>query len=286
MKTYLDCYPCFLRQALDAARFAGAGEQQQTVVLRDTLATLHSLDPTTTPPEIGDRIHRQVRSMVASRDPYRDVKRAATAQALDLLPWMRETIRCADDPLDTAIRLAIAGNIIDYGHNPDYDLDATIDQALHQPIGIDDASDLRGALAETRVDRTSVLYLADNAGETVFDRALIELLDPEVTYAIKGGPVLNDATAADALQAGLDSVATVVSTGADTPGTILHRTSPAFRDLYAQATLIVAKGQANYETLSPGDDRVFFLLKAKCPVIARDLGVEPGALIVKQGSRA
>ena len=283
MRTYLDCYPCFLRQALDAARFAGASGEQQANVLQDTLKMLQSIDPSTTPPEIGNQIHRKVRETVVNSDPYSDVKRASTEEALRFRPWTRATIAGSQDPLETAVRLTIAGNIIDYGHSAHYDLEATITDATQQPLAVDDMDALRSALTSVRDNGDGVLYIADNAGETVFDRALIEILDLDVTYAVKEAPVLNDATLDDAQQAGLDACCTLVTTGADTMGTILSLTSAAFQRRFSAAKVVIAKGQANYETLSPGDERIFFLLKAKCPVIARDLGVETGGLIVKQG---
>jgi uncharacterized protein with ATP-grasp and redox domains len=130
-----------------------------------------------------------------------------------------------------------------------------------------------------------VLYLGDNAGETVFDRVLIEALDVPIVYAAKGGPVLNDATVEDALAAGLDRGADVVSTGSDAPGTIVERCAGDFQQLYREAEMVIAKGQANYETLSEAGTRLFFLLQAKCPVIARDIGVPVGSIILKRGER-
>jgi damage-control phosphatase, subfamily I len=279
VRTYLDCYPCFLRQALDAARFAGASGEAQVQVIHETLKLLQTLDPSSTPPEVGDAIHRAVRERVAHSDPYHEVKRIATDEALRLRPWMRALIADAVDPFEQAIRIAIAGNIIDFGPSAGYDLKGALAEVTERPLAVNDL----GALREALTRASSVLVIADNAGETVFDRALVEILDLDVTYAVKGAPVLNDATLEDAQAGGLDSCATLLSTGSDAPGTILHRTSAEFRRAYESAEVILAKGQANYETLSPGDPRVFFLLKAKCPVIARDLGVEPGSLIVNQG---
>jgi damage-control phosphatase, subfamily I len=279
MKTYLSCYPCFLRQALDAARMVEATEDQQRQVVRATLSLLQDLDATSTPPEIGDRIHRLVREMVDHGDPYREVKDRATAQALALYPDVKARCRTADDPLELAIRAAIAGNIIDFGPGSTYELEATLDRVLTTPFTLGDLAPLRTALARAE----SVLYLADNAGETVFDRLLIEALPVPVTYAVKGGPILNDATLADAQAAGLGEVADLVTTGSDAPGTLLHRCKPDFRRRFEEATLILAKGQANYETLSPGDDRIFFLLQAKCPVIAEDIGVPVQSIILRHG---
>jgi uncharacterized protein with ATP-grasp and redox domains len=279
MKTYLDCYPCFLRQALDAARHAGADEDEQRSIVHHVLESLQSLDPTATPPEIGDAIHRVVREKTRAADPYADAKREATEQGLALYPRLKSLVQKASDPLDTALRLSIAGNIIDLAPSNSYNLWESVERVLEQPFAIDDAEAFSQALHSS--DR--LLFLADNAGETVFDRVLIEALDRPVTYAVKGGPILNDATMDDAVAAGLDQVAELVSTGSDAPGTVLVSCSPEFRTLYDRAEMIVAKGQANYETLSGEGQRLFFLLQTKCPVIAKDVGVEVGDIVLKQG---
>ena len=279
VRTYLDCYPCFLRQALDAARYAGADDAQQQVVLDRVLETLRQIEPGATPPEIGDRVHRLVRQVVGRGDPYREAKAASTRQALALYPRLKELVQGAEDPFDIAVRLSIAGNIMDAARFQECDLWGTVERVLAQPFAVDDGAALRAALAEAN----TVLYLADNAGETVFDRVLIETLDVPVIYAVKGGPTLNDATREDALAAGLDRVAEIVSTGSDAPGTVLARCAEEFHRLYEQAELVIAKGQANYETLSEEGPKVFFLLQVKCPVIARDAGVPVGSIVLKQG---
>ncbi len=279
MKTYLDCYPCFLRQALDAARMAGAGETQQRVILGRVLDLLRYLELSSTPPEIGQRVHHLVRQEAGDGDPYRAVKESSTRQALALYPQLKSLLSEADHALGVAVRLSIAGNIIDLGPNQEYDLEDTVGRVLAQPFAVDDSVALWEALSGAE----QVLYLADNAGETVFDRVLIETLDMPVLYAVKGGPILNDATREDALAAGVDRVAGIVSTGSDAPGTILDDCSEEFRRLYNDAELIIAKGQANYETLSEAGPKVFCLLQTKCPVIARDVGVPVKSIVLKQG---
>lgn len=279
MRTFLDCYPCFLRQALDAARRAGADDARQREVLDRVLEALRQIEPTATPPEIGDRVHRIVRQVAGNGDPYREAKAASTRQALALYPRLKALVQEAGDPFEAAVRLSIAGNIMDAARFQEYGLWDTVVRVLAQPFAIDDGAAFRAALARA----SKVLYLADNAGETVFDRVLIEALDPLVIYAVKGGPTLNDATQEDALAAGVDRAAEIVSTGSDAPGTILDRCSEEFRKLYEQAELIIAKGQANYETLSEEGPRVFFLLQVKCPVIARDVGVPVGSTVLRQG---
>ena len=284
MKTYLDCYPCFLRQALDAAHKAGADERQQHTILDRVLDLLRQVEPSSTPPEIGDRVHRIVRQETGDSDPYEAVKEASTRQALALYPRLKSLLVEANDPLEVAVRLSIAGNIIDLAATEEYDLWGTVERVLAQPFAIDDGAAFRETLSKAGRGAVTVplLYLADNAGETVFDRLLIETLDVPVIYAVKGGPILNDATREDALAAGVDRVAEVVSTGSDAPGTILHRCSEEFRRLYDEAELVIAKGQANYETLSEEGARVFFLLQIKCPIIARDVGVPVGSIVLRQ----
>jgi hypothetical protein len=221
-----------------------------------------------------------VRQETGDADPYRAVKARSTRQALALYPKLKDIVADAEDPLDAAIRISIAGNIIDFGPNRAYDLWSAVERVLAQPFALDDSAAFRQRL--TQADH--VLYLGDNAGETVFDRVLIETLDVSVIYAVKGGPILNDATREDALAVGLEKAAVeVVDTGVDAPGVILGRCSEHFKQLYDAAALIIAKGQANYETLSAAGDKVFFLLQTKCPVIARDIGAPVGNIILKSG---
>lgn len=279
MRTYLDCYPCFLRQSIEASRMAGADQSQQYEVVLKILDLLKAIPPGATPPEIGQEIHRLMREVTGNPDPYSHVKKEATERALGLLPRLRLIIDESENKLETAIRLSIAGNIIDFGLNKDYDLWQEVERVLTQDIAINDIELLRKELQSAN----SVLFLGDNAGETVFDTLLIENLSVPVTYVTRGGPVLNDATRKDALAAGIDKVAGVIDSGVQAPGTILPLSSPDFREKFNQAELILAKGMGNYETLSEVDAPIFFLLQVKCPVIGRDIGAPVGSTVIKKG---
>jgi uncharacterized protein with ATP-grasp and redox domains len=109
MQTYLDCYPCFVRQALEAARQLGADEQKQKIVLDRVLELLKGIDLSFTPPQIGDQVHHLVRRELGDSDPYRAFKESATREALALLPRLRKVLGQAEDPLETGVRLSIAG---------------------------------------------------------------------------------------------------------------------------------------------------------------------------------
>jgi uncharacterized protein with ATP-grasp and redox domains len=281
VKTYLDCYACLLRQALSAARMVTDDESAQQDVMTETLGLLQQLSPGATPPEIAFEVHRIVRERLGDSDPYRAAKAEGTRLALDLYPRLKDLVARSEDPLDTAVRLSIAGNIIDFGISDDVpDLWSTVERVMAAPLAIDDLPVLRAELDAA----DHVLYLGDNAGETVFDRVLIEHLTPPVVYAVKGGPVLNDATLEDALAAGLDTCSTIIDNGSAAPGTILDLCSPEFREVFDKAPLIIAKGQGNYETLSEAGPRVFCLLQAKCSVIAADLVAPVGGAIVRRST--
>ena len=285
MKTFLDCMPCFVRQALDAARRASADPAVHERVVRDVLGWAHAMDMDGPPPLLGRRIQARLRQVLDDDDPYQAVKAEQNRMAMVLLPDLRARLAADPDPFGLALRLAIAGNVIDLGASasvsPD-DLRKAVDQALRQPV-CGDPGAFRGAVEAAQ----DILYVADNAGEIVFDRLLIERLPPgRVTLAVRGRPVLNDATRQDARVAGLDAIVPIVDSGSDVPGTWLPACSDDFVRRFAAADLVIAKGQGNYETLSDFAAPVFFLFRAKCPVIAEHAGVPIGAHVVVRGTGA
>jgi uncharacterized protein with ATP-grasp and redox domains len=285
MRVYLDCIGCFVRQALDAARLATEDERIHEEVIRGVLRMSADLDMSLSPPAIGQKVHRLIRELTGKEDPYRRTKSRFNELALGLYPGLRKWIESSEDRLETAVRLAIAGNIIDLGVKTsirESDIEGVISDCLTADFD-------RGAVGTFRdaVDRAeSILYLTDNAGEIVLDRLLLERLPIErITVAVKGAPIINDATMEDALVAGLARIVEVIDNGSNAPGTILEDCSRAFRDRFEGTDLVIAKGQGNYETLSGSEKNIFFILKVKCPVIARDLGCEIGRMILRK-SRA
>jgi len=284
MRIFLDCIPCFVRQALDAARLATDDEQVHEKVVRGVLRLAADLDMSQSPPAIGQQIHRLIRKLIDNNDPYRELKQRFNHLALRLCAELEERVRTSEDPLETAVRLAIAGNIIDLGVKTsikESDVARTIRDCLTADFDNQQIEKFRNAMSRAG----KILYLADNAGEIVFDRLLIEQMPTErITLAVKGEPVINDATIEDAEFAGLTEMVEVIDNGSDVPGTILETCSQTFRERFEDADLIIAKGQGNYETLSDADKDIFFILKAKCPVIAGDLGCEVGEMILQRSN--
>ena len=183
---------------------------------------------------------------------------------------------------DTALRLAIAGNIIDYGISNHFDLQSTIDKVLSCDFAIDDSVRLKQELSVAK----NVLYLGDNCGEIVFDKLFIEtIMHPNLTYAVRGNPVINDVTLDDAQFVGMNVVADIISNGYDAPSTILEYCSAEFVDAFNRADVIISKGQGNLEgLLGRTTKNVYSLLMVKCEVIADTLGVNNGDFVVKKNN--
>lgn len=279
MKTTLDCFPCFIRQALEAARMVTADRVVHEQIIREVLRWTGEMDMDISPPVLGQRIHRRLREITGVEDPYKEAKDQQNRLGLSLLPELRAKIEAASDPLIMAVRLAIAGNVIDMGVNgnvTESDLHRSITHALSESF-TDEMDDFRQTVAEAR----NILYLADNAGEIAFDRLLIEqLLPSRVTVAVRGAPIINDATITDAQTVGLHEITEIIDNGSDAPGTILDDCSPEFTRRIREADLILAKGQGNFETLNDEPLNVYFLFKAKCPIIADHIGLPVGTHVL------
>lgn len=295
MKTYLDCVPCFFKQALEAAKLCGAGPELQKRIMDDVALSLPGFSLESSPPEMGRIIHKLVKKHTGIDDPYLAIKKKSNSLALKLYGKFREKVDKSSDRMLTAIELAIAGNVIDYGVKNTVNVDDELDRILNEEnetIAREDSSlfdygTFREALGKAR----NVLYLADNAGETVFDRILIEEITKEgvsVEYAVKESPIINDALMADAVACGIDKMARVVSSGSDAPGTVLSLCSDDFLKRMERSDMVISKGQGNFEALSSRARRpIFFLFMAKCPVVVRDVGCSPGdiLLLYKKGER-
>lgn len=280
MKTYFDCIPCFIRQVLDSIRMTTKDGQIHEKVLREALSLASKMDLQQSPPAMAQKIHRFIRQTTGVEDPYLNVKNRFNKLALMMYPELKERIETSADPLETAVRLAIAGNIIDFGVNSTLQENAveqTIAESLEDELDSDALQRFRDATAAAK----DILYLGDNAGEIVFDRLLIEQLPYErVTFVVRGSPILNDATMEDAQISGLTDIVDVIDNGSDAPGTILESCSEAFRQIFEESDLLIAKGQGNFETLNDVRKNKFFMLRPKCSVLAEHLGCKIGSLVL------
>ena len=288
MRTYLDCIPCFYRQALDAARIAGADELIQKKIIDELSQLIPNFSLETAPPEMGRAIYSLVGKISGVKDPFKEIKENSNKFALKLYPKLKQEINISEDRLLATVKLSIIGNIIDYGANNSLNVVEEIDHLFQGNFTINNENSSTtfkyNQFKESLNKIDTIIYLADNAGEVVFDRLLIEELVEElgkqVIYVVRGKPIINDALIEDAIFCGINKVAKITSSGSDAPGTIMKYCSSEFIELYQNAELIISKGQGNYEALSEEDKLIFFLFKAKCSVIAENAGCNVGDMVL------
>jgi len=304
---------------LGIARRTGMDEAQQREVLNRVAKMLPEFSSDATPPEMSLQINRMIRGITDEPDPFADEKEQSNRIALEAAPSVRDLIARSKHPLLTAIEFAIAGNSIDLGVSTDLDISQALQKLVDDEearIGAENTANF--ALPELKEDlskansaekeasggfsekgrdrgleggRGALLYVADNAGEIVFDMLFIEALKREyphldITVAVRAAPIINDATLEDAERIGLTKLVPVIPSGSEAPGTLLSMCTREFMDLFETADVVIAKGQGNYETLSDVERSIYLLFKTKCKVIARHSGSEVGdiMLVRKQAS--
>lgn len=271
------CYNCFLRTYQRLFGKFNIAQQQQDEFLDYFHYTLDKFKNSSTP-EIQRELNRRFSTIVGIDDLFVDEKIKSNSIALSLYNDWKPQVNSSKKPFDLALRLSIAGNIMDYGANNNFDLMSTIRRVVFAKFAIDHSVLLLDKIKQAK----KILYLGDNAGEIVFDKLFIETINhPNITFAVRGGNALNDATLLDSAEVGMNSVVKVIDNGFDAPSTVLSCCSSEFMNFYNSADLIISKGQGNLEGLiNENDPRIFFLLMVKCDVMANFLNVAKGSFIV------
>jgi damage-control phosphatase, subfamily I len=279
MKIALDCMPCIIKNYQKLLNLNHLSEMVKVDAMKQLLAFLANADFNQSPPVLGREIHRMIRQTLGDSDPYRDIKVQYNQLILDMYADLHKKVVASKNPFYTALKLAVAGNAIDFGsqHQPDV---MQILKSLEQITpAIDDSEYLRRDLKYAR----NLLYIGDNCGEIVFDKLFLEnIAVPTRYFAVRGGPVVNDVTHEDAIDVGMDTIAAIITSGDDSPGTVWDSSSAEFKGAFNNADVIIAKGQGNYEGLSHTPGNIYFLFIVKCDLIARQLGAQPGDFIIQR----
>lgn len=272
MKTCLECVRCFSDHALHLAEKLEMGYELREKVMKDTLRAVAEFDFAKPPPLVARQISGIVTKHSGIKDPYLKEKDASTEYARKVFEMVRDEFEKFPDRFEALVRLAIAGNIIDFGVDCNFKLESARDKIINS---FQETIDKR-ALAVLRSKLESaghVLYIMDNCGEAVFDKMLIEQYKEKITLAVRGRAILNDITRRELASSGLENLARrTVDTGDGTPGVCLEDSSDEFRDAFEKADLIIAKGQGNFETLSETTRPTVFLFRAKCAVVIKHIG--------------
>ena len=273
-----ECYFCHIKSAQNLInKFAPSQQIRESFLFEMQQLIIHNWNHSN--PHLAASVHRLLKSKMEISDLYTKEKENANQILMNRYPHWKNFINSSSNPLYTAAKLAVIGNIIDYGaHSVPDDINKEIDLLLKKELTIDGSKELFEKIRTAK----SILYLGDNTGEIVFDRLFIETMNhPNVVFAVKDAPILNDATFDDAEKTGLTKICRVISNGYDAPSTLLNKCSEEFLELYSQADLIISKGQGNFEGLmDENDSRLFFMLMAKCEPIAELLNVKKNDLVI------
>jgi len=279
MNISLDCIPCIVNSFLRLLKSGILPDAEKEPAMRRLLDFLAMADYRQSPPALGQEMHRMIREVLKNSDPYKEIKEKFNKMMLGFYEDFEKMVQQTDDPFDMAMRLAIAGNVIDFGPQHQLDVMDTIQRVVHADLAIDDSLQLRRDLR----DASTVLYVGDNCGEIVIDKLFIEIINhPNVYFAVRGAPVINDVTVDDATKTGMNQLAKVVTTGDDAPGAVWETTSDDFKKLFFKADVVIAKGQGNLEGLIDVKHNIYFLLVTKCDLIANRVGAKTGDFIVKK----
>jgi len=284
MRTHLECIPCFIKQSLEASRMVTDDEYIQTEVIRKILKYLQNVSLKNSPPELSRDVHKIIRDITGSKDPYKKVKDKSNEIAKKDYPYLKKLVLKSDDKLLMAIKLSIVGNVIDFGTINRFNVNDMIENAVKQEFDESSYMHFKHVLKRSE----TILYLADNAGEIFFDKLLLEELaerKKKITYVVKANPIINDALIKDAEFAGINRIAKIIELDSEqkisSPGVILSYGSKDFLDIFESSDIVISKGQGNYEGLSDVNREIFFMLVVKCPLVAKDTCYEVGNLILK-----
>lgn len=268
------CIPCIVNQAYNSAQLLSSrNDDLQFKILTDVCVETKNINKNLAVPFFSKNIQQIICKHTEASDPYSAIKKNNISKAGKYIPVLREMIGNSEDKLEAAIRAAIIGNSIDFGANPNFNLDHEIQSFLSNQIDDLTLANFKHDLAKAKL----ILYIGDNYEEALFDKLLLsELLPARIVFAVRTNPVLNDIILEEAKQLNIDKICEVIESGSTIAGTDLNECTPEFMHLYKSADIVISKGQGNYETLIDETRPIYFLFKVKCGVISNHCGIPVG----------
>lgn len=280
-----ECVRCIVHQIDKATKVLKLDEELSNSIMQEVEKRAKNFSFNDTPPYVAKDVYEYLAQRTNLKDPLEKIKQESIKQAITYIPFIEEKIEKSDDKLFTAIKAAVAGNVIDFSTIKEFSLDEEINSIFETDFAINDYEIFKQELEKTN----SLIILSDNAGENVFDKILVKTLnilysELSIYYATREKPIINDITTKEAFQIGIDKYCKVISTGVDTPGLEKKQASEEFLELFDKTPLVLSKGMGNFECLeSYKDKKIFFLFKVKCEVVANTISRNVGEIVLKKG---
>jgi len=279
------CIPCIINQAYNASKlFTNGNNELQLKIMKEVCKAVDGIDMNFTGPLFSLTIQSIVEKNLGISNPYGSIKQSNMKRAEKYIPFFKMMMEASKDRLDTAVRIAIIGNIIDLGANHNFDIEYEVNRIASDSLDLSMLPIFKEDLNKSGL----ILYIGDNYEEALYDKFLIqELLPKKVVFAVRSKPILNDITLEDAKRIGIDAFCKIIESGSTIEGTDLKQCTPEFLELYNNADMVIAKGQGNLETLFDEKRPIYFLFKVKCDVIAKLSGyaLGKGVLLYNQNKR-
>ena len=281
MNIQAECKVCLLQQTLNVLKNLDIDEETSRKVINELTEKIYKLKYDKSPPEHAIEIYGAISSLLNRDDLYKVQKANAIAQAESFVPLLKEKIKKSNNKLLTAIKISVAGNVLDLATQKSFDLNAELENIFKTDFTINNFKELKDDLDNAR----EIVILADNAGENIFDKILIETLNElypnlKINYATRGQPIINDITYEEAKLSGVGEICNLVSSGVASAGFIYELASKEFREIYDRADFVIAKGMGNFETMiDVVSKKSYFLFKVKCNVVSKLIDREIGDII-------
>ncbi len=285
MKLSIECLPCLINQAVRMAKVYLDTEAEQRSLVKKIMLEIAAIEDQASAPYAAQKIQRAFKDALQNQDPYREEKDFYNSEMLKLEGEFWDLVRSAEDRLGVALKLAAAGNIIDFGPGHDLSREKVL-EVIHQTLAKDFPAEAFDALKSDLQAARKLLYLGDNTGEIVFDKIFIRTIKEEyprleIDFATRGEAVLNDITEEDAYLVGMDGYARIINNGTDIPGTVLEHCSHSFQKVFNEADLIIAKGQGNFESLyGSGRDNLYYVFLCKCNLFMERCGANQNDIML------
>jgi len=276
MKMGIKCFSCMVTQVEKIISILDLDYESGINIMREVFSFMSEMDLSSPTPVIARQVYTLMDELTGCEDPFAAVKKMSNDNAAHLVPEIRKMMDTGSGRLADALRVSISGNIIDYGapgSGEMVNIRGSLDEAMSSPVD----GDTLNSFSRDTENAERILFIGDNAGEIVFDMVLLEELPAsKITYVVRGGPIINDATMHDVAYTGLDRSVRVIDTGDRTPGIDFSGSSDEFMQEMERADMVILKGQGNLETVYDQDLRPFmkqgvplyFLIKVKCDYIA------------------
>lgn len=272
-----ECIACLINKYMSSYPDE-VSEEKKLEYVRRFLGIMQNADESLSSPVLLNDINNLLWEMFGIKKDFTDIKKYFNDVMLGKSDDIRKAIDSSEDPLLMAIKYSMTGNYIDFGtvnHVDEKELQRLLDESYKHPT----YPDAYSALKEDLLRAKEIVFLTDNCGEVVIDKLLMEQVrktnpSAKLTAIVRGGDVLNDATMVDAIQIDLMSVADVIDNGNNIAGTFEDKLSSEALLKINSADVIIAKGQANFETLRMCGRNVYYIFMCKCNMFAREFGVE------------